>query len=169
MVVFFLLHIVLRAVYFFDTNRRNFDITTKDLVQGLPNMSFIQIFEMEHLSLTIVATIAWFRMLNYLMLSSRIWFTLKVLKNAFKKCLYYLVLFSVVLNGYALCGFTVFGSRVKEFHTFAYSFETVLIMAFGSFNNAILAKYPLIGSCFMFSFYLVVVFLMRTLFTAIVM
>jgi hypothetical protein len=96
-------------------------------------------------------------------------FTLKVLKNAFKKSCYYLFLFAVPILGYSLCGFIAFGSRIREFHTFIASVETVTTMAFGTFNNDILLKYPRFGGCFMFSFYLVVVFLMRTLFTAIVM
>jgi hypothetical protein len=40
----------------------------------LPNLSFVDLFELEHLTLTIVAAVSWFRMLNYLMLSSRIWY-----------------------------------------------------------------------------------------------
>ena len=79
------------------------------------------------------------------------------------------MLFSVPILAYALCGFTVFGSRVQHFHTFPSSLETTLVMAFGTFNNDILNKYPTLGAFYMFSFYLVVVFLMRTLFTAIVM
>jgi Ca2+-binding EF-hand superfamily protein len=73
MILFFIVHLILRAVYFFNDYRRNFDITTKNLATGLPNLSFLEIFELEHLSLTIVSAIGWFRMLNYLMLSSRIW------------------------------------------------------------------------------------------------
>ena len=74
MIVFFVVHLILRALYFFNAARRNFDITTKNLASGLPNLSFVDLFELEHLTLTIVAAISWFRMLNYLMLSSRIWY-----------------------------------------------------------------------------------------------
>jgi len=74
MIVLFIVHLILRALYFFNAARRNFDITTKNLASGLPNLSFVDLFELEHLTLTIVAAISWFRMLNYLMLSSRIWY-----------------------------------------------------------------------------------------------
>ncbi len=74
MIVLFVIHIVLRSMYFFHVDRRNFDIINKDLVQGLPKIdSFLNIFEIEHIALTIVSSLGWFRMLNYLMLSSRIW------------------------------------------------------------------------------------------------
>ena len=155
MIILFVLHLLLRAVYFFDFNRKNFDISSKDLTLGLPNMSFVEIFEMEHIFLAIVSALAWFRMLNYLMLNSRIRFTLKVLKNSFKKSLFYLLLFSVPILAYSLFGYYVFGPRVANFHTFPLSLETVLVMAFGSFQDDVLSRYPNLGALYLFSFYLV--------------
>ena len=118
-------------------------------------MSFVEIFEMEHIFLAIVSALAWFRMLNYLMLNSRIRFTLKVLKNSFKKSLFYLLLFSVPILAYSLFGYYVFGPRVANFHTFPLSLETVLVMAFGSFQDDVLSRYPNLGALYLFSFYLV--------------
>ena len=49
MLVFFVCHLVLRAAYFFNDDRRNFDITSKSLSEGLPPLeSLIDIFEVEH-------------------------------------------------------------------------------------------------------------------------
>lgn len=169
MLVFFVCHLVLRAAYFFNDDRRNFDITSKSLSEGLPPLeSLIDIFEVEHALLTMVAALSWFRLLNYLMIARRIWFTLKVLKNSFKKAAYYLVLFLVPLLSYALGGHGMFGSRVAAFSTWYGSLETVIVMTFGTFQEEVLARFPVTGALYLFSFYLVVVFLMRTLFTAIV-
>ena len=153
MMLFFVIHLLLRMVYFFNDDRRNFDIISKDLTKGLPSLSFISIYLNEHVFLTIVTSLGWFRMLNYLMLSSRIWFTLKVIKNSFKKSIYYLSLFCVPLLAYSFCGHYMFGTRIEEFHTLSSSIETVLIMTFGTFQDNVLSRYPMLGAIYMFSFY----------------
>ena len=102
------------------------------------------------------------------MIARRIWFTLKVLKVSFQRASYYLVLFLVPLLGYALGGHGMFGSRVSVFSTWSSSMESVAVMTFGTFQEEVLDRFPVLGAVYLFSFYLVVVFLMRTLFTAIV-
>lgn len=50
-------------------------------------------------------------------------------------------MFFVPLLAYSLCGYYAFGSRVEQFHTVSKAMETILIMAFGTFQDDVLARY----------------------------
>ena len=62
----------------------------------------------------------------------------------------------------------MFGSRVSSFSTWYGSIDTIIVMTFGNFQEEVLARFPVTGALYLFSFYLVAVSLMRTLFAAIV-
>eukprot|EP00760_Papus_ankaliazontas_P016856 PhM_4_TR16901/c0_g1_i1/m.26068/K04990/PKD2L1; polycystin 2L1 len=112
--------------------------------------------------------ISFMKLLLYLRMNGRMAVLIKSFSTCAENIVGVLTLFVVILLAYGLAGFSIYGSRLEEYHSVSSSLATLLRTLLGEFDyHAMLEENPEITPFYFWSYQILVLFLLLNFITAI--
>eukprot|EP01029_Cantina_marsupialis_P003827 TRINITY_DN13859_c0_g1_i1.p1 TRINITY_DN13859_c0_g1~~TRINITY_DN13859_c0_g1_i1.p1 ORF type:complete len:852 (-),score=226.48 TRINITY_DN13859_c0_g1_i1:160-2715(-) len=148
--------IAMWLMFYLDSKRKNFDQYMEDFVDNYDMAYYyIQTFSFASLCLAVSAL----KVFQYLSLNKRmgaLWFTLK---RAGPDLVAFGLCFGLIVMAFALVGQFLFGHIIRDFHSFASAYSSLIRFPLGDFNYSALAVANPAYAGYYFSAYVALVFL----------
>eukprot|EP00943_MAST-04B_sp_MAST-4B-sp1_P003828 g3828.t1 len=155
---------MLRLVFFFSSERLNFSIVTK----SQPTFSFANLYSTITIIDALVVSFAWVRITKYMEASQLVYFMSEVMSEVSQRSVPYLVIFLSVIAAFNIFACITFGTTSANFSSWNRSFITLCQMVFDRIEMEEAEMFfPYAAPAFLFTYYLIVVLVLRNIFIAI--
>ncbi len=155
---------ILRLIFFFNGERMSFSIIAK----SQPKFTFSTLYNSITIIDTLVTAFAWIRITKYLEASQLVRFMSEVIERVSKRAIPYLIIFLSVIAAFNSFACVIFGPTSSNFSSWTRSFITLCQLVFDRIEmEEAEIFYPYIAPTFLFTYYLIVVLVMRNIFVAI--